>query len=91
MLNNHPGTLLKSVIVGKGLTVKAAAEQIGVEYLTLWNIVNAKASITPRVAALIGAWDRSSIEYAICAKTSGETWLFGQAAHNLDKAQKELA
>lgn len=90
MYTDHPGTMLKAVLDGKGLSVKAAAEQIGVDYLTLWNIVNAKSAITPRVAALIELWDRSSIEHAICAKTSGEAWLFRQAAHNLDKARKEL-
>lgn len=83
--------MLKAVIDGKGLSIAEAARQIDVDYLTLWNIVHAKAAITPSIAAKIEAWDRSSIEHAICAKTSGEAWLFRQAAFNLDKARKELA
>ncbi|MDR5757657.1 hypothetical protein [Caballeronia sp. LZ035] len=85
---SHPGTALKAFIDGERLTVKDAAKEIGVAYLTLWNIVNAKSAITPPVAAAIERWKKTHLP--------GAAWLYSQCQYDVEKAavkaaEKELA
>jgi len=47
----HPGEMLKIEIVeGRNLTIAKAADLLGVTRVTLSNILNGKAAITPNIA-----------------------------------------
>ena len=77
---NHPGITLKMIIDGRGLSVRQAANQIGIGHVTLFNIVNAKTPITPAVAAKLQEWEEGF---------SAEAWLFAQGSHELNKIREE--
>ncbi|MFM6923172.1 MAG: HigA family addiction module antitoxin, partial [Polynucleobacter victoriensis] len=58
-MNNppHPGsTLREDILPALGLTVTAAATELGVTRVTLSRILNEKASITPEMAVRIEKW-----------------------------------
>ena len=51
---SHPGEILKmEILEGRSLTISKAAKLLDVSRLTLSNIVNGKACITPNVALRI--------------------------------------
>jgi addiction module HigA family antidote len=53
----HPGlTLRDSVLPGLGLTVSAAARQLGVTRVALSRVLNGHAAISPEMALRIEAW-----------------------------------
>jgi len=62
----HPGlVLLKDVILPLGLTIGAAAKDLGVTRKTLSLLVNGKSSLSPKMA----------IRIAKATRTSPESWL----------------
>ncbi|MBV9249534.1 MAG: HigA family addiction module antidote protein [Acetobacteraceae bacterium] len=78
----HPGVLLRDeVLPALRLTVKGAAEKLGVSRQTLHAILAERAGITPEMAVRIGKF---------CG--NGPTlWLRMQAAYDLWKAERDLA
>ncbi len=53
----HPGlTLRDDVLPALGLTVTAAAEQLGVSRVTLSRMLNGHAAISPEMALRLEAW-----------------------------------
>ena len=78
----HPGELLREeVLPALRLTVKAAAEALGVSRQTLHAILSEKASVTPEMAARIGK---------LCGNGPG-LWLRMQQARDLWRVERELA
>lgn len=78
----HPGALLRQdVLPALGLTVKAAAENLGVSRQTLHAILSEKASVTPHMAVRIGK---------LCGN-GPELWLRMQMSYDLSRAERELA
>ncbi|SAK95317.1 XRE family plasmid maintenance system antidote protein [Caballeronia calidae] len=80
MFDNHPGSNLKRLIDGKGITVKQAALEIGISHVMLYNIINAKSAITPEVAAQLELW---------CGDWTADVWLLVQSKHDLVKARPQ--
>ncbi len=53
----HPGSILREdVLPEMNLTVKEAAEQIGVSRVTLSRVLHEHAAISPKMALKIEAW-----------------------------------
>ncbi len=68
----HPGSLVREDCIKElGLTVKAAADQLGVTRQTLSNLVNEKSSLTPEMSIRLeklgwgraGQWIRMQANY----------------------------
>ena len=74
----HPGEVLKEWIP-EGMTVTAAAEQLGVSRGTLSKILNGKAGISADMALRLSAW----------LGTSPEVWLEMQSARDLWEAEQK--
>jgi addiction module HigA family antidote len=75
----HPGeVLLEDVIKPLGLTITAAAKDLGVNRKTLSALVNGKSALTPEMA----------IRIAHAAKTSPESWLNMQTKLDLWTSSK---
>lgn len=74
----HPGEVLKEWIP-EGMTVTAAAEQLGVSRVTLSKILNGKAGISAEMALRLSAW----------LGTSREVWLEMQSARDLWEAEQK--
>ena len=74
----HPGEVLKEWIP-EGMTVTAAAEQLGVSRVTLSKILNGKAGISAEMALRLSAW----------LGTSPEVWLEMQSARDLWVAEQK--
>jgi addiction module HigA family antidote len=75
----HPGeVLLDDVIKPLGLTITAAAKDLGVNRKALSALVNSKSALTPEMA----------IRIAIATKTSPESWLNLQTKLDLWTALK---
>jgi addiction module HigA family antidote len=78
----HPGVLLREdVLPALRLTVKAAAEKLGVSRQTLHAILAEKASVTPAMAVRLGKF---------CGN-GPDIWLRMQVAHDLWQAKRDLA
>lgn len=81
----YPGeTLREEVLPALGLSVTAAAEQLGVSRVSLSRVLNGRAGISPEMALRIEAWlgkDRGG---------DAQFWLRMQAAYDLWQAQKSL-
>ncbi len=76
----HPGeTLLEDVIPALGLTVKAAAEQLGVSRVQLSRVIHGHAPISPDLALRLEQW---------IAGPTADVWLKMQATHDLWQARK---
>jgi addiction module HigA family antidote len=73
----HPGEVLKEWLP-EGLTVTAAAVQLGISRVMLSKILNAIASITADMAMRLAAW----------LGTSAEMWVEMQAAWELWQAEQ---
>jgi addiction module HigA family antidote len=78
----HPGALLRDdVLPALRLTVKEAAAKLGVSRQTLHAILSEKSAITPHMAVRLGKF---------CGN-GPELWLRMQMAHDLWRAERELA
>ena len=76
----HPGEVLsEDVIKPLGLTVTEAAKRLGVTRKTLSTLLNAKASLSPKMP----------IRIAKQTNTSAESWLYMQAKLDLWIASKK--
>ena len=79
---SHPGALLREdVLPALRLTVKDAAEKLGVSRQTLHAILSEKSAITPEMAVRIGKF---------CGN-GPDLWLRMQMAHDLWQAERDLA
>jgi addiction module HigA family antidote len=75
----HPGRIIRQECIEPlGLTVKDAAERLGVTRQTLNNLVNEKAGISPKM----------SIRLSKAFGSSPEVWLGLQMEYDLSEAQK---
>jgi addiction module HigA family antidote len=78
----HPGTLLREdVLPALRLTVKEAADKLGVSRQTLHTIMAEKGAVTPEMAARLGK---------LCGN-GPDLWLQMQVARDLWFAQRDLA
>jgi hypothetical protein len=81
----HPGlTLRDDILPALGITVTAAAEQLGVTRVALSRVLNAKAAISPEMALRIEAW------LGIENGGDASVWLGQQSAYDLWKARKTI-
>ena len=75
----HPGRIVRQECIKPlGLTVKEAAERLGVKRQTLNNLVNGKAGISPEM----------SIRLSKAFGSSPEVWLGIQMEYDLAQASK---
>ena len=81
----HPGlTLRDDVLPALGISVTAAAEQLGVTRPALSRVLNARAAISPEMAVRIEAW------LGVENGGSASIWLSQQTAYDLWKARKTI-
>ena len=79
----HPGlTLRDDVLPALGISITAAAEQLGVTRPALSRVLNARAAISPEMALRIEAW------LGVENGGSASVWLSQQTAYDLWKARK---
>lgn len=77
----HPGEILREDIINPlGLTVTAAAKDLGVTRKTLSELLNCKASVSPEMAVRISK----------ATNTTPESWLSMQLKLDLWKAQQKF-
>ncbi len=82
----HPGeTLREDVLPALGLTVTAAAKQLGVTRAALSRILNRRAGISPEMALRLEGW--------LGVENGGraDLWLGQQAAYDLWQARQSGA
>ncbi len=78
----HPGEVLKVLCLEPlGLTIKAAAEALGISRKTLSAIVNGRVGIGPEMA----------IRLSLAFDTTAESWLAQQLQYDLAQAEIKLA
>lgn len=76
----HPGeTLREDVLPALGLTVTQAAEELGINRVTLSRVLNGKAGISIDMALRLEAW---------LDGPTAENWLKGQLAFDLWLAEQ---
>lgn len=76
----HPGeTLREDVLPALGLTVTQAAEELGINRVTLSRVLNGKAGISIDLALRLEAW---------LDGPTAESWLKGQLAYDLWQAEQ---
>ncbi len=76
----HPGeTLKEDVLPALGLTVTQAAEELGINRVTLSRVLNAKAGVSIDLALRLEAW---------LDGPTAENWLKGQLAYDLWQAEQ---
>ena len=75
----HPGTLLKEEIEYRGITQKQLAQQMGVSYSVLNEILNGKRPVTTEYALLLEA----------ALGTPATIWIGLQADYNMQKAKQD--
>jgi addiction module HigA family antidote len=79
----HPGeTLKEDVLPALGLTVTAAAEQLGIARPTLSNMLNGHAAISVEMALLLEQW------LGVEKGGRAEFWLAQQSAYDVWKARQ---
>lgn len=79
----HPGeTLREDILPALGLSVTAAAAQLGVTRAALSRVLNARAAISPEMALRLESW--------LGLENGGraDLWVAQQAAYDLYKARK---
>jgi addiction module HigA family antidote len=75
----HPGRIVRQECIEPlGITVKEAAERLGIQRQTLNNLVNGKAGISPEM----------SIRLSKAFGSSPEVWLGMQMEYDLSQARK---
>lgn len=76
----HPGeTLREDVLPALGLTVTQAAEELGINRVTLSRVLNCKAGVSIDLALRLEAW---------LDGPTAESWLKGQLAYDLWQAEQ---
>lgn len=76
----YPGeTLREDVLPALGLTVTQAAQELGINRVTLSRVLNGKAGISVDLALRLEAW---------LDGPSAESWLKGQLAYDLWQAER---
>lgn len=76
----HPGeTLREDVLPALALTVTQAAQELGINRVTLSRVLNGKAGISVDLALRLEAW---------LDGPSAESWLQGQLAYDLWQAEQ---
>lgn len=79
----HPGeTLREDVLPALGLSVTAAAEQLGVTRAALSRVLNGRAAISPVMALRLEAW------LGVERGGRADLWLAEQSAYDLWQARK---
>ncbi len=81
----HPGeTLREDIFPALGITVKEAAEQLGVARPTLSKVLNGRAAISPEMALRIEKW--------LGVENGGraDLWLAEQSAYDLWQARSKF-
>ncbi len=79
----HPGEALREdVLPALGLSVTAAAAQLGVTRAALSRVLNARAGISPEMALRLEGW--LGVENGGCV----DAWVAQQAAFDLWKARQ---
>lgn len=79
----HPGeTLREDVLPALGLTVTAAAEQLGVTRAAFSRVLNGRAAISPEMALRLEGW--------LGVENGGraDLWIAQQAAYDLGQARE---
>lgn len=77
----HPGeTLKEDVLPALGLTVTQAAEELGINRVTLSRVLNGKAGVSIDLALRLEAW---------LDGPTAESWLKGQLAYDLWQADRK--
>lgn len=77
----HPGAILREdILPALGLTVKGAAEDLGISRQLLHNILAERASISPDVALRLGR---------LCGD-GPDIWMRMQGAHDVWQAKKKI-
>lgn len=80
---SHPGeTLREDVLPALGLSVTAAAEQLGVTRVALSRVLNGRAAISPVMALRLEAW------LGVERGGRADLWLAEQSAYDLWQARK---
>ena len=76
----HPGLVIREdVLLELGLTVTAAASQLGVSRVTLSRVINGRAAVSADMAIRFAQW----------LGGNAETWLRAQAQYDLWHAGRE--
>lgn len=76
----HPGRIVRQECIEPlGITIKEAAERLGIQRQTLNNLVNGKAGISPEM----------SIRLSRGFGSSPEVWLGAQMEYDLAQARKK--
>lgn len=76
----HPGeTLKEDVLPALGLTVTQAAEELGINRVTLSRVLNGKAGVSIDLALRLEVW---------LDGPTAENWLKGQLAYDLWQAEQ---
>lgn len=79
----HPGlTLRDDVLPALGLSITAAAAQLGVTRVALSNVLNGHAAISPEMALRIERW------LGVARGGRAAVWLAQQSAHDLWQAEQ---
>ncbi len=79
----HPGeTLREDVLPALGLSVTAAAEQLGITRAALSRVLNCRAAISPMMALRLEAW------LGVERGGRADLWIAEQAAYDLWQARK---
>ena len=79
----HPALTIRDVILPElGLTVTAAAKQLGVSRVTLSRLLNCKAAISADMAIRLHLWLGEN-------SPSAESWLHQQANYDLWQASQK--
>jgi addiction module HigA family antidote len=79
----HPGEVLRNdVLPALGLTVTAAAEQLGVTRAALSRVLNGRAAMSPEMARRLEGW--LGVKHGGCA----DLWIAQQASYDLWQARK---
>ena len=80
----HPAeTIREDILPELGLTVTAAAEQLGVTRVTLSRLLNEKAGVSPDMARRLEIWLGGPDN-----GPSADSWLRSQAAYDLWQARQ---
>lgn len=75
----HPGEMIKDEINARGITQKDLAQQMGVSYTVLNEVLNGKRPVTTEYALLLEA----------ALGTDANIWIGLQADYNMQKMKKD--
>lgn len=81
----HPGlTLRDDVLPALGLSITEAAQQLGVNRMTLSRVLNGRAAISPEMALRIEAW------LGLARGGDARIWLAEQNAYDMWQAEQRF-